>query len=369
MANDINELQEAIEVISAPPALFERDTRITGGDDTDAESRRTVNITPSDGTMHLNINDALYIVPSSETLDLNTSANWDTTTPTDYSTAANRAGVDFYIYACEPASGSAPDIVLSANSTVPSGYTASASRKIGGGHCLCVAVGTIASHDLTGYLQGDILPASVWDLKHRRRDLQPEGMVYSEKAHLWVDIYLMSGTGASTVSEYGATISDTRNWMDFVDDAAAVGKPLLLDAEFQIVAAGSNEETNIAGSADPVTTGGHSDTASRRMISNIGCEDCCGGLWQWLDEGGAFYRGTTGYWGNLPGGKGSIYTVFTADPGSTEVDGSDTGMDVKLLAGGSWDNGSACGSRARTANNFRWNAISNTGGRAGVEPL
>ena len=30
--------------------------------------------------------------------------------------------------------------------------------------------------------------------------------------------------------------------------------------------------------------GGHVDTAGRRMISFIGCEECCGYLTQWLDE-------------------------------------------------------------------------------------
>jgi len=51
----------------------------------------------------------------------------------------------------------------------------------------------------------------------------------------------------------------------------------------------SNEETNITGSTDPVTTGGHSDTGARRMISNIGCEDCAGALNQWLSDQSAMY--------------------------------------------------------------------------------
>jgi hypothetical protein len=59
---------------------------------------------------------------------------------------------------------------------------------------------------------------------------------------------------------------------------------MLRDREFQAIAAGGNEGTNITGSSDPVTTGGHVDTAARRMISNIGCEDCAGVEDQWLDE-------------------------------------------------------------------------------------
>jgi hypothetical protein len=109
-------------------------------------------------------------------------------------------------------------------------------------------------------------------------------MAWVSSINKWVDIYPTSGTGASTASADGATISDTRTWLDFADDYAAVGKRFLDDLEFQAAAAGSNEETNILGSADPVTTGRHLDTAYRRMISNFGLEDCCGALFQWLRD-------------------------------------------------------------------------------------
>jgi hypothetical protein len=35
-------------------------------------------------------------------LDLNTAANWDTVTPTDYTVPVTRAGKDFYVYASRP---------------------------------------------------------------------------------------------------------------------------------------------------------------------------------------------------------------------------------------------------------------------------
>lgn len=316
----------------------------------------------------------------------------------DYTVAANRAGRDFYVYACQPAGGPTPKFLLSANSTVPAGYTVDNSRKVGGFHCLCVAVGTISGHPLSGYLAGDILPASVWDLKHRPVS-SPEGMVFSEAANIWVDIYLQSGTGANTASVYGATITDIRNWMDFVDDAGAVKKRLLNDIEFQLIAAGSNEKTNINGSTDPNTTGGHVDTAGRRMISNIGCEDCCGAMWQWLDEqsyrydGGSHTHAFTGSalaththtenqeasytqnvqtgatsagtpagtnasvdpapswaWDTLPGDKGSLYRQGTYG-------------DVKMLAGSGWDAGASSGSRARGLSYFRWLAPAAVGCR------
>ena len=280
-------------------------------------------------------------------LDLSVAASWDTTSGTDYTVANNRAGKDFYIYA------TTSGLILSANSTVPAGHTASTSRKIAGFHCLCLAVGAISGHTLTGFLAGDILPASIWDLAFRPT-CSPTGMVYSDQADLWVDIYLQSGFGTATKSAYAATITDSRVWMDHVDDMAAIGKRLLWDAEFQIIAEGSNQKTNIVGSANPVTTGGHVDTASRRMISNIGCEDCCGAMNQWLlDQSyrndNASYLGSWGFY-TLPGNKGSLF--------------SQGGFgDVKLLAGGSWDLGTVCGSRYRHAYNPRWSASSTIGAR------
>jgi hypothetical protein len=257
----------------------------------------------------LRITDSWFLV--------DTDTNVDTTA--DIDTGAVEAGKDYCVYACDDSGTLRFKISLA--TTFPAGFDANTSRKIGGFHTLCGNVGTIAGHTLSGYLATEILPASVWDLKHRPVS-EPAGMVYSEGAHCWVDIYLTSGTGVSTASVNGGTISDTRTWLDFVDDFAAVKKSMLTDAEFQIIAAGSNEETNIAGSADPVTTGPHIDTAGRRMISNIGCEDCCGVMWQWLEDYGYRYdadvvptysasaKTLTGYHVASPGGN-PIYLKYS----------------------------------------------------------
>ncbi len=356
----------------------------------------------SPNRMTVNINNSGYALLAQIEIALSVAANWDSIV-TDYTVAANRAGKNFYIYACEQ-DGASPKILLSAASTYPAGYTASNSRKIGGFHCLCVAVGTISGHTLTGFVAGNVLPASIWDLKHRPVS-NPGGMVYDSNLHKWVDIYLASGTGANTASVYGGTISDTRDWMSFVDDGLAVKKRLLSDHEFQSIAAGSNEETNITGSADPVTSGGHVDTAARRMISSIGCEDCCGAAWQWLRDqtyrydGGSHTHTFTGsalathahtenqeasytqsvqteaksagtptgsnasvdpvpVWAyyDLPGAKGSLFKQGTYG-------------DAKLLAGGSWYRGTHCGSRSRNASGFRCSADADIGGRFASEPL
>ena len=285
----------------------------------------------------------------------------------DLDTGALAAGTDYYIYACTD--GTTLSFKVSANATNPTGFDAAHSRKIGGFHTLCVAVGTISGHPLTDYAVKDILPASIWDLKHRAKTLVNVGLVYDSKIQKWVDIYLASGTGANTTSVNGGTISDTRNWMDFVDDGLAVGKRLLTDTEFTSIATGSNEETNITGSADPGTTSGHVDTAGRRMISNIGCEDCCGVVWQWIQDQSYYYYGASPYWGNLPGGKGSSYGQFAADPGADEVNNSDSGGDVKLIAGGNWSHAAGAGSRSRNTTVYRWTADSALGARFVSEPL
>ena len=117
------------------------------------------------------------------------------------------------------------------------------------------------------------------------------------------------------------------------EDLFRVGKTPLSDEEFAWAAEGSNQGTNIVGGADPVTTGGHADTAGQRMISNYGLEDCCEASWQWLSG--------WGFGSNQPAsfvadsGKGSIYQI------------------TALVAGGSWMHSAFCGSRARSAANSR----------------
>ena len=208
-------------------------------------------------------------------------------------------------------------------------------------------------HDLNNYAVNSILPQSVWDLKHRADNLVGNaGLTYDPRTAGWEGIYLGSDDGSGGIqSVNGATILDTINWNDYGDVLAKVGMIMENDPEFASLALGSNEETNITGSADPVTTGGHSDTAGRRMISNIGCEDCAGALYQWLRDQSAKYDGAVAAgWYNLPGSKGSLYRPIDTN-------------DIKLLAGGGWADAADCGSRCRHAYNYRWNTATTLGGR------
>lgn len=261
-------------------------------------------------------------------------------------------GKDYYIYAChDTADALNPGVrlVVSLNATYPDGFDEQTSRKIGGFHTLCVNVGTIAGHPLSGFEAGDILPASLWCLTHRPETCGPEGMVFVKELGLWVDIYLQSGKGAATRSAYGATTTDAQPWMEHVDDLAAVGKTLLTDTEFSVAALGSNEETSIQGAVNSGTTGGHVDSAGRRMISRYGLEDCCGLLWQGLDHPSA--NGGDAYYG-LSGNKGGIY-----------------GISYAMLAGGRYNMGSYSGSRCRDATISRDRVVDGVGARGRARSL
>jgi hypothetical protein len=303
-----------------------------------------------------------------ESIDEVTGPTW--TCYYDDTVASNRAGVDFFIYSCVGTSAS-PNFVLSRNSTYPHGYDATNSRKIGGFHCLCASAGTIASHpSLSGYLTGDILPSTVWDLKKRASSLNNNGMSYIDALDDWWFIYPASNASGSPVSVFNATHWVSIDWNDAVDAGQRVGAKLPRDGAFQIAAALSNEKTTIYGSADPTTVGGHVDTNGVRMISRYGLEDCCGAMAQWLDEQSYQYGGSVAHthsvslsgdaqtatsgnasadisptwgWYDLPLAKGQLYRQGTQG-------------DVKLIAGGAWitcDGGPLAGSRCRYFSNYR----------------
>ena len=231
----------------------------------------------------------------------------------DIKTTSVKAGTDYFVYACDN-SGTLVFKVSTSN-TYPAGFTAATSRKIGGFHTIALAVGTIADNWLSGYDTAEINPYSIWDLKHRPKS-SPAGMSYCPLGGLWKDIYLQSGTGLNTQSVNGGVITDTRNWNDHVDDGGAAGKRLMNDAETQLGMEGSNQKTNILGSADPVTTGPHIDTAGRRMISNIGLEDGCGVMFQWLsDQSYRFDGGAL----SIAAASATIALTHDAAPGGTPI--------------------------------------------------
>lgn len=281
------------------------------------------------------------------------------------------AGTDYYIYAVakNTANQETSEIIktvelkVSLNSTFPTGYNAANSRKIGGFHTLCSAV-TAAnapalptdslwdSHPAIGYNAGDIIPNSVWCLSHRPQS-EPEGMAYIAAIDKWVDIYKQSGTGKSTKSAYGATVTDNRQPINHQWDLQLVNKRPATDCEFTVFAEGSNQKTAIYGSAspNPKTTGGHTDTAGKRMISGYFIEECCGYIWEYLDEIAPV------------GGSG-----FSNYDGSA-ARGQTCGISYVLGAGGAWSCSSSCGSRARAADHPRSSVDAYSGCRGVSLPL
>ena len=210
-------------------------------------------------------------------------------------------------------------------------------------------VGTVV-HPLSGFEANDILPESVWCLTFHPACASYDGMVYDRDCDIAVDIYLQSGKGKATRSAFGATHTNARQQLNHEEDMRAVGKRLLKEHEFTSIASGSNEKTTIQGASDMTTVGGHVDTAGRRMISFIGCEECCGYMDQWLDE-----------------------LCGTESDGIGEADGQgDFGLQDWntrcLCAGGSWGFSNHCGSRCRKAGTKRTDVYSNNGARgsAGV---
>lgn len=328
---DISQLEEAIQqltnysnyevaCIKNNPNYYNRDELFT--------TNKTIVTIPKD--LKININGNCYISTINKFLQLST-----------VDTPANLAGKDVYIYACEPTSGTEPIFVLSLNSTVPTGYTANNSRKIGGFHCLCKNVGVIEGHTLSGYVTGDILPATRWDLLHRPKG-EPEGFAYDEVSDCWLSIYQLSWDGTKLVSVYNGVIADgtsTKKWHGeaFIEQLMNQKIRLPWRHEFQMAAKGSNEGTSIKDEVDPNTTGGHVDSNNRRMISNIGLEDCCGCSWQWSMNLG------------FAGGSEWNDSVYDYDADSQRY-GQSYGTLYRLPLGGDWDDCWNSGSRSVDCN-------------------
>ena len=304
-----------------------------------------------DTFIKLTINGAVRNFYNKDTIELNVLDILDTGT-------ALTAGKDYYIYLIQNPTTHAFSYKVSLNASFPSGETVENSYKIGGFHTLCVSVTSAnapalpsnslwTSHPAIGYNAGDIIPNSIWCETHRPACPNPAGMVYIDLLDLWVDIYLQSGRDKTTASAFGATVTDSRTPIQHLWDMQQNGKRLARDAEFMIFAEGSNQKTAIKGAAapNPKTAGGHLDTANKRMISGYFVEECCGYLWQWLDEVGFNGQQNWASYGD-EGTRGQCY-----------------GMNYILWAGGYWYDSTNCGSRSRNSGGPRSRVAAYSGGR------
>ena len=287
-------------------------------------------------------------------LNLASESDWDDST---YATASNRAGKDFYIYAC--VTDGALKFVLSANKDNPVGYTTATCRKIGGFHCLCMDVGTIENHPLSDYVAGDILPASMWDLLHRCKG-DNEGMVYDEEDDVWLGIYLLSYEDGRAVSKYNGVVLDgtskpKAHGLWFTETLAKQKMRLPYLHEYFNALKGCQEGVNISESKDWNTTGGHVYTNDVRCISNIGLEDPTGFMWQWTNNYG------------MAGGSSWGSSSYDAKVDSVNRGNSYGNLWLPRI-GGFWSDGVNCGSRSVNGSAIAAYTALNVGARSASEP-
>jgi hypothetical protein len=277
-------------------------------------------------------------------------------TANDGTFAAFAFGTDYYIYACQPVSGASPIFKLSLNSTYPTGYTATTSRKIGGFH-----YGKVRNSSTASDVSDNIVANSVWDLLNRPR-CSPEGMV--KVANFWVDIYLASDDGSSGLkSVYNAaplTGTEGLHWYNFVERAAKVGKRLLTYAEWCAVAQGSpqgNDGDNINAWSKTTNTGRNPTGTVANATSNYNVRDCVGNVWEWLDELTIRQDSTAWAYQNVLGaGCGQAYL-----PNSTGLSA--------FICGGDWSSGVNAGSRTVSLSGYPWHVSTLIGSRAACDSL
>ena len=289
--------------------------------------------------------------------------------------SAFAVGKDYYVYICDSRIDSADEkYVISLNSTYPTGWNATNSRKIGGfhyGRCRKVdsnlqplnGSSVIFGTGWESAVSNGIVPRSVWTLGHRPK-CSPEGMVYLGGG-TWVDIYLNSDDGAKGLkSEYGCapmTGTESMNWYNFVERLAKSGKRLPNYAEFCAYAFGSpagldNANTN-AWSATSNTGRGVTGSVVN-AVSSVGVVDAVGRVWEWLDElitraehaTNADYHASVAWgWdkksplntGEKSYDVGNIYQYYAYSLAA-------------LLAGGNWADGASCGARAVRCSSSPW---------------
>ncbi|MCP4163633.1 MAG: hypothetical protein GY760_26540 [Deltaproteobacteria bacterium] len=190
-----------------------------------------------------------------------------------YSQSIAIAGKDLYLYACVPTSGDlqVPELILSNNSTFPSGYTADTARKIGGCHCICENIAVGDPNWPEGMQAGDFLPTSFWDLDFRAMAKDGnEGMVYDDRLGKWVDIYKPSKVSVPLppyqdidgntltykfVSRYNGDVALGEYPETMRQGLGLGGKKNLTEREYTLSAEGSPEQAEINRYCKYVPTG------------------------------------------------------------------------------------------------------------------
>jgi len=302
--------------------------------------------------------------------------DWDPVANSDGSFAGLALGDDAYIYAVADASGTA-QWVASKNSTVPDGETADTSRKIGGFHY--GRVRTVAERYDTGITPAtQIVPNSVWDLKHRPT-CDPTGMVEVVPGKLWVDIYLASeGSGTwpenIPVSRYGVPPikDDIYARSDFHLLARNAGKRIPGAEEFLTYAEGApqgNDANNDTAWSASSNSGPTNTGAVAKAVSMFNVVDAAGNLWEWLDDHYDLGIENRALWSTAIVDVGKD-AAFARGQAYTYVYGaSDASSWRSVIGGGRFGRGVYCGSRCLISDAGPWRAVGSVGLRCVCDAL
>lgn len=304
--------------------------------------------------------------------------------------AAFAVGSDYYVYICDSRQDAQDEqYIISLNSTYPSGWNASNSRKIGGfhyGRCRKIndnmqpvnSSGAIFGTGWESEVSNGILPRSVWTLGHRPK-CSPEGMVYLGGG-TWVDIYLNSDDGAQGLkSEYNCapmTGTEGMNWYTFTERLMKSGKRMPDYSEFCAYAFGSPQGLDGANTNawTATTNTGRGTTGSVvNAVSAVGCVDAVGRVWEWLNDliTRAEHATNTEFHPTVAWGwdkksplrdnatkydVGNIYQYYAYSLAA-------------LIAGGDWSHGVHAGARAVDCNACPWNVYTTVGVRGACDSM
>ncbi len=304
--------------------------------------------------------------------------------------AAFAVGSDYYVYICDSRQDAQDEqYIISLNSTYPSGWNASNSRKIGGfhyGRCRKIndnmqpvnSSGAIFGTGWESAVSNGILPRSVWTLGHRPK-CSPEGMVYLGGG-TWVDIYLNSDDGAQGLkSEYNCapmTGTEGMNWYTFTERLMKSGKRMPDYSEFCAYAFGSPQGLDGANTNawTATTNTGRGTTGSVvNAVSAVGCVDAVGRVWEWLNDliTRAEHATNTEFHPTVAWGwdkksplrdnatkydVGNIYQYYAYSLAA-------------LIAGGHWDNGVRAGARAVSCSYYPWGVFTIVGVRGACDSM
>ena len=304
--------------------------------------------------------------------------------------AAFAVGSDYYVYICDSRQDAQDEqYIISLNSTYPSGWNASNSRKIGGfhyGRCRKIndnlqpvnSSGAVFGTGWESAVSNGIVPRSVWTLGHRPK-CSPEGMVYLGGG-TWVDIYLNSDDGAQGLkSEYNCapmTGTEGMNWYTFTERLMKSGKRMPDYSEFCAYAFGSPQGLDGANTNawTATTNTGRGTTGSVvNAVSAVGCVDAVGRVWEWLNDlitraehaTNADYHPTAAWgWDKKSPLKdnatkydvGNIYQYYAYSLAA-------------LVAGGRWGSGVVAGARAVRCYSYPWGVDTTVGVRGACDSM